>query len=69
MNFKESVRTQAEAMRVVEGEWLRVSSFVDAMVPISALVSVPVGSECASAERLNANPAVETSDVVVNAID
>ena len=63
--FNESVRTEAEATRMVEDAWLRIHWFVDKPPPLSAFVSVPNGDECGARERLSANPAIETGNLTV----
>ena len=65
VHFRESVRTEAEAKRVVDSAWLQISSFTSLTAPISAFVSVPDGSECVTIERLNENSAIEFADLVV----
>ena len=67
--FKESVQTETEATRIVEAESFQVGSFLLSTAPMTAFVLVPNGSECASVERLSANPSVDSVglDIIAHA--
>jgi hypothetical protein len=58
VRFTDNVSTEQEATKVIQSEGLSIRQFVQTIVPLRAYVATPTGEECATIERLRANPSV-----------